>query len=108
MIDPEQFSRAVLRAAQNPAGCLLSADRLGEGGEAILTRELQHEVSYFQAYDQATQKAMSLAYSDGNDSGVAEIESRVPNYPVAQLLYAYAIENLLKGPHGRQSSCAQG
>src|SRR5262249_58181812 len=30
-------------------------------------------------------------------AGVAEIKAIAPNYPPAQLLYAYAIENVLKG-----------
>jgi hypothetical protein len=40
---------------------------------------------------------MAMAYSEGNDTGIADIEARVPNYPAAQLLYGYALENLLKG-----------
>jgi hypothetical protein len=91
------FKTDVFKAAQSPASWLLTAERLREGAEAILVHEQGFEVAYFRAYTAATEKAAAIAYSDGNDSGVAEIEARAPNYPAAQLLYGYALENLLKG-----------
>jgi hypothetical protein len=97
MSDLKKFKQDIFRAAQSSASWLLSAERLRDGAEAILAHEQAFEISYFQAHNAATQKAMAIAYSDGNDSGIADIEARVPNYPSAQLLYAYALENLLKG-----------
>ena len=52
---------------------------------------------YFRAYDDAVKHAQGIAFSEGNDTGHAEIKARTPNYPPAQVLYAYAIENALKG-----------
>ena len=87
MSDLRKFKQDIFfRAAQSPASWLLSAERLRDGAEAILTHEQAFEIPYFQAHNAATQKAMAIAYSDGNDSGVADIEARVPNYPSAQLL----------------------
>jgi hypothetical protein len=97
MIDLKKFKEDTFKAAQNPAMWLLTAERLRDGAEAILTAEQEFEIPYYRAHDAATQRAMAIAYSEGNDSGVAEIEARAPNYPAAQLLYAYALENLLKG-----------
>jgi hypothetical protein len=97
MRDLKKFKRDIFRAAQNPVSWVLSAERLRDGAEAILAHEQAFEIPYFRAHDAATQKAMAIAYSEGNVSGIADIEARVPNYPAAQLLYAYALENLLKG-----------
>jgi hypothetical protein len=97
MSDLKQFRKDNFRAAQRPASWLLTAERLREGAEAILTHEQAFEVPYFQAHSAAVQEAMAIAYSEGNDSGVADIGARAPNYPAAQLLYGYALENLLKG-----------
>jgi hypothetical protein len=97
MVDLKKLKEDTFKAAQSPVMWLLTAERLRDGAEAILTVEQEFEILYFQAHDAATQKAMAIAYSEGNDSGVAEIEARAPNYPAAQLLYAYALENLLKG-----------
>ena len=97
MPDLKKFKQDIFKAAQRPASWGISAERLRDGAEAILAHEQAFEIPYFRAHDAATQKAMAIAYSDGNDSGAADIEARVPNYPAAQLLYAYALENLLKG-----------
>ncbi len=97
MTDLKKFREDTFRAAQSPASWLLTAERLRDGAEAILTHEQAFEVAYLRAHDAATQEALAIAYSEGNDSGMADIEARVPNYPAAQLLYGYALENLLKG-----------
>ncbi len=93
MPDLKKFKQDIFKAAQSPA----TAQRLRDGAEAILTHEQAFEVVYFQAHEAATQKAAAMAYSEGNDAGIADIDARVPNYPAAQLLYGYALENLLKG-----------
>ncbi len=62
-----------------------------------MQHEVQYEVSYFRAYDAAVKEAQAIAFAEGNDCGSAQISARAPNYPPAQLLYAYAIENVLKG-----------
>jgi hypothetical protein len=95
--DLDRFARDLFKSAQAPVSWLLSAERLQDAAEVILRHEQQFEVSYFQAYEEAQQKAVAEAYADGQTAGVAEIEARPPNYPPAQLLYAFAIENALKG-----------
>jgi hypothetical protein len=91
------FSKSIYKAAQNPRAWLCSAERLRDAADIILRDQQQFEVAYFRAHEQATQEALTIAYLEGSNSGTAEIRCRPPNYPPAQLLYAYAIENLLKG-----------
>lgn len=87
----------VYRAAQNPVSWLISAERLRDAAEAIINAEVVKEVPYFRAHDEATQEALSIACTGSNEAGHAEIKNDPPNYPPAQLLYAHAIENVLKG-----------
>ncbi len=95
--DLTKFAKELFKSAQKPSAWLASADRLRDAAEAILQHELPNEVPYFTAYAEAEQAAAAQEYSDGEDSGHAEIKAMPPNYPPAQLLYAYAIENVLKG-----------
>lgn len=87
----------MFKSAQMPFAWLLSAERLRDAAEVILLQEQAKEVPYFQAYADAQQEALVDALSPGNSSGIAEIKAVPPNYPPAQLFYAYAIENVLKG-----------
>lgn len=89
--------QAIFRAAQNPVGWLLSAERLRDAAEIIFQHEVAFEIPYFRAHDEAVQKALAIACTGTNDAGHSEIACRPPNYPPAQVLYAYAIENALKG-----------
>jgi hypothetical protein len=95
--DPKKFAKQLFRAGQQPAAWLRSAGRLRDAAEAILKHELPAERSYSHAFKIADEEA--LAESVRNDTGVgaADIKATAPNYPPAQLLYAYAIENVLKG-----------
>jgi hypothetical protein len=97
MTDLSEFAKGLFKSAQKPIAWLVSAERLRDAAEAILAHELANEIPYFRAHADAEQQAMADAYSDGKDAGVAEIKAPPPNYPPAQLLYAYAIENVLKG-----------
>lgn len=97
LADPKQFAKDLFKAAQHPVGWLLSAERLRDAAEIILRHEVTQEVPYFRAHDEAVKQAMAEAYSGGHEAGVAEVCAMPPNYPPAQLLYAYAIENVLKG-----------
>jgi hypothetical protein len=97
MIDLKKFAEDTYKAAQSPRFWLRSADNLRDGAEAILAKESEYELPYVQAHSNAIRMAAEIAASDGNEFGIQEIKARVPNYPVAQLLYAYARENLLKG-----------
>lgn len=96
MPDLKKFAKDTFKAAQSPAAWLMSAERMRDGAEAILTQEQPFEIPYLQAHEAATQYALAQMAS-GTSDGIAEIKARVPNYPAAQLLYAYALENLLKG-----------
>jgi len=93
----ELTPQTIFKAAQSPVGWLLSAENLREAAEAIIAREDQFLVPYLRAHEAATKEAIAIAYSQGNDAGHAEINARAPNYPPAQMLYAFAIENVLKG-----------
>src|SRR5262245_6729429 len=95
--DAKEFAKQLFKAGQQPATWLRSAGRLRDAAEAILKHELPAESSYSQALKIADEEA--LAESVGNHTGVgtADIKATAPNYPPAQLLYAYAIENVLKG-----------
>jgi hypothetical protein len=93
----KEFAKELFQSAQLPRGWLVSAERLRDAAEAILKHELPNEIPYFRAHSIAEKEALADAYSEGKDAGVAEIKAVPPNYPPAQLLYAYAIENVLKG-----------
>ncbi len=94
---PKLTPQAIFKTAQNPSAWFLSGERLRNAAEIILKNEQAQEVPYFRAHEEAVQYAQAIAYSGTNQDGVAEIECQPPNYPPAQLLYAYAIENVLKG-----------
>lgn len=95
--DLKQFEKDMFKAAQRPVAWLLSAERLRDAAETILRHEAEKDIPYFRAHADAVQQATAEAYSEGQNAGVAEIRAMAPNYPPAQLLYAYAIENVLKG-----------
>jgi hypothetical protein len=97
VVDLKEFAKDLFKSAQHPVAWLLSAERLRAAAEVILVHEIPNEIPYFRAHADAEQEAVAEAYSDGKDAGVAEIKAMPPNYPPAQLLYAYAIENVLKG-----------
>jgi hypothetical protein len=97
VVDLKEFATQQFKSAQQPSVWLLSAERLRDAADAILKHERAAEIPYFQAHKIAEEAARADAYSDGNEAGVAEIKAIAPNYPPAQLLYAYAIENVLKG-----------
>ena len=92
-LTPQQM----FKAAQCPVSWLLSAENLQEVAEAAISHEDQFLVPYLRAHEAATQEALAKAYAEGRDAGTAEIRARTPNYRPAQVLYAYAIENVLKG-----------
>jgi hypothetical protein len=95
--DPKEFEQRQFEAAQRPIAWLLSAERLRSAADAILKHELPTEIPYFQARAVAEHEAITDAYRDGKEAGSATIRAIAPNYPPAQLLYAYAIENVMKG-----------
>jgi hypothetical protein len=97
MSDARLTMAHMYKAAQNPTSWLLSAEQLRDAAEVIINAEVAREMPYFRAYDEAAQDALSIACTGTNESGHAEIKSDPPNYPPAQLLYAYAMENVLKG-----------
>jgi hypothetical protein len=92
-----EFAKELFKSAQHPRNWLSSAERLHDAAEAILNDQLSKEAPYFKAYRVAREEAVAEAYLEGKDAGVAEVKAVPPNYPPAQLLYAYAIENVLKG-----------
>jgi len=94
-VDPKDAAKLLFKAAQQPAAWLRSAEHLRDAAEIILKHELPAEISYSQAHKIAEEEAAAVSVHDG--TGVAEIKAVAPNYPPAQLLYAYAIENVLKG-----------
>jgi len=95
--DPKEFARQVFKAGQQPAAWLRSAGRLRDAAEAILKHELPAERAYSQAREIADGEASAESLRNDTGVGSADIKAIAPNYPPAQLLYAYAIENVLKG-----------
>jgi hypothetical protein len=94
--DPKEFAKQLFKAGQQPAAWLRSAGRLRDAAEAILKHELPAERAYSQApLKIADEEVHAESVHDG--VGAADIKAIAPNYPPAQLLYAYAIENVLKG-----------
>jgi hypothetical protein len=95
--DPKEFAKQLFEAGQQPAAWLRSAGRLRDAAEAILKHELPAERSYLQALKIADEEASAESVRNDTGVGTAEIKATAPNYPPAQLLYAYATENVLKG-----------
>ena len=81
----------LFEAAQRPSSWLSSAERLREAAEVIFAAEQHREKPYFEAYQEACETAR------GQTDHSAEIRADPPNYVPAQMLYAFAIENILKG-----------
>lgn len=92
-ISPEQL----FQKSQDPVFWLYSAERLVAAAEIILCDQLKQEIPFFRAVDEADEYAQALALDAEDGMGVAEIMADAPNYVPAQLLYAFAIENALKG-----------
>jgi hypothetical protein len=90
-ITKREFKQLVFEAGQQPAAWLRSAERLRDAAEVILKHELPAEIAYKIAKEEA------ITDAHGNDASSAYIKAIPPNYPPAQLLYAYAVENVLKG-----------
>src|ERR1700693_3439562 len=86
----EDFNKQLFKAAQKPCEWLSFAESLRDAAEAILTHEFPTELPYRQAVAVASEEVDA-------DGGMAEIKAIPPNSPPAHLLYAYAIENVLKG-----------
>jgi hypothetical protein len=95
--DPKDFAKQLFKAGQQPAAWLRSARHLRDAAEAILKHERPAEVAYLQALKIADEEAQAESVRADTGVGHADIKATAPNYPPAQLLYAYAIENVLKG-----------
>ena len=75
----------------------LSAERLRGAAEIILGDQIKQEIPYFNAVDVAVKEAVAKASIARDGSASVEISCLPPNYLPAQLLYAFAMENALKG-----------
>jgi hypothetical protein len=95
--DLNEFEKGVFKAGQQPASWLRSAGRLRDAAEVIIKHELPAEGTYFQALKIADEEADADSVRNDTGVGTADIKAIAPNFPPAQLLYAYAIENVLKG-----------
>jgi hypothetical protein len=85
------------KAGQSPFGWLSSAERLQAAAEAILEREEAGAPTYFSALEAARREAVEKSYSSKDKTGVAVVRCEPPNYLPAQLLCAFALENIFKG-----------
>jgi hypothetical protein len=74
-----------------------SAERLQSAAEIIISDQQEQDGPYFRAVDDAGVEAASLAQNDPEGTASVDILCEPPNYLPAQLLYAFAIENALKG-----------
>src|SRR5262245_26323903 len=81
----------LFKAAQQPVRWFSSAERLRDAAEIIFSDQIKREGPYLEAQNKAGKEAEAAA------SGQAEIACEQPNYGPAQLLYAFAMENALKG-----------
>jgi len=102
VLTPQQ----IFKGAQQPVCWLLSSESLRDAAEIIIKCEDERLVPYLRAHDEAVKVAMGKAYAEGETAGHAEVPARTPNYPPAQVLYAYAIENVLKGSSSQTTRTA--
>jgi hypothetical protein len=91
--DPDEL----FKAAQQPVLWFSGAERLRDAAEIILGDQIKREGPYLEAKDKAGQEAEAAAVTASDGSAQAEIACEQPNYGSAQLLYAFAMENALKG-----------
>ena len=85
------------RIAQAPVMWFQSAQKLRSAAEIIISNQQEQERPYFRAVDDAGVHAAWLAQSAPEGTASVDILCEPPNYLPAQLLYAFAIENALKG-----------
>ena len=90
-------ARDFYRLAQRPVAWLRTAERLRDAAELILLNQEPQEVAFFQDVDRAGIEAEAAAASSADRSGIADVLIDAPNYLPAQMLYAFALENALKG-----------
>jgi hypothetical protein len=74
-----------------------SAQRLRGTAEIIIANQQEQEGPYIRAVNDAGEEAALLAQSAPEGTASVDILYEPPNYLPAQLLYAFAIENALKG-----------
>jgi hypothetical protein len=91
------WAEETFKAGQSPLHWLSSAERLQAAAETILEREEANAPAYFRALEVATNEAVEKSYTSEDKTGVAEVRCEPPNYLPAQLLYAFALENVFKG-----------
>jgi hypothetical protein len=88
---PNIDSGKVFKAFQAPYHWYGSAKRLHSAAEVILAAELPHEIPYLRAYEAASKEALI------SPDATAEVKHTPPNFLPAQLLFAFALENVFKG-----------
>jgi hypothetical protein len=91
------WAEETFKAAQSPFGWLSSAECLQAAAEIILEHEEAGAPAYFNALEAARREAAEKSYSSEDKTGVAVVRREPPNYLPAQLLYAFAFENVFKG-----------
>jgi hypothetical protein len=87
----------VYKDGQTPAAWLRSAEQLAHAAEIILKDQQAREVPFFRATDDAGKVAVSRAIMADDGKATVEIVCEAPNYVPAELLYAFAVENVIKG-----------
>lgn len=92
-ISPEEH----FRAAQGPGQWLLGAERLAGAADIIMENQAEVAAAYIRAANAASELASIEAVSSDSGSAAVDIDAPEPLYLPAQLLYAFALENLLKG-----------
>jgi hypothetical protein len=76
---------------------VLIAERLRKAAEVILHDQEKREGPFSRAVDAAYQEALTIVTNAPGGVGRAKIHCEPPNYLPGQLLYAFAMENALKG-----------
>jgi hypothetical protein len=87
----QKFRESNFKGGQAAHAWLSSAERLRAAAEVILQHEAQTLAPYLEAYRKAE------AQLDNPETSIAEIQADPPNYPPGELLFGYALENVLKG-----------
>lgn len=87
---------SIYKSGQAPTAWLNNAEQLQHAAELILVDQMSREIPYFQAVDVASREAIGMAIAAADGKATVEIKEPSPNYLPAQLLYAFALENLLK------------
>ena len=97
LMDEKKTNSRHFEIAQDPWFWCNSAHRLAAGAESIIQQQAPQEALYNAALTRTEDQLANLAAASPGESVGMYIQEDTPNFLPAALLYAFALENVLKG-----------